>query len=82
VLTSSPLETPSAHTAARWFADALNEMIVWLVVVPFLPWVLLERRRRGLERQTEDGARAERALQASLRRLKASLHDGRDDGRA
>jgi hypothetical protein len=78
-LPASPLETRSPGGAGRWFADALNEAIVWLAVIPFLPWVLLERRRRRLDRQTDDGARAERALQASLRRLKASLHDSRDN---
>jgi len=81
-LPTSPLEMHSHRAAGRRFADALNEAIVWLVVLPLLPWVLFERRRRRLERLTEHGSRAERALDASLRRLKASLHDGRDDGRS
>ena len=68
------------HRSGRWRSTALHEAIVWLVVLPFLPWVLLERRRRRLEGQTEQGARRERALNASLRRLKALLREGQDAG--
>jgi hypothetical protein len=77
-LPTPPLTGRPHRTAAEWLSDALNEAIVWLVMLPVLPWVLLERRRRRLERMTERGARAERALQASIRRLKSTLNDCQD----
>jgi hypothetical protein len=77
VLTSSlptvPTESPADRAAGRWLVDPLYEAIVWLVVLPLLPWVLYERARRRLERNTEAGARRRRATEAAVRRLKSTL---------
>jgi hypothetical protein len=56
----------------RWRVDPLYEAVVWLVVLPLLPWVLYERGRRWLERRTRAGALRERAAEEALRDLNSA----------
>jgi len=52
---------------------ALERFIVWLVVLPFLPFVLYERWRRRRERLTPAGAAKERAAEDVMRKLASAL---------
>jgi hypothetical protein len=79
-LPTQPSASPTPRWLGRWRIDPLYEAIVWLVVLPLLPWVIYERGRRWLGRRTEAGARRERAAEAALRKLNSTPHE-RDGGR-
>ena len=69
-------DTPATPSAPFDRVDrALERTIVWLLVLPFLPFVLYERWRRRRERETPAGVAKERAIRDVMRKLSSALRD-------
>ena len=70
---SSQPPVKSRRTLGDRVSDALDHLILGLVTVPLSPWVVMERRRRRIDRRSGRGAETDRAIEAAMQRLRVLL---------
>ena len=70
---SSQPPVKSRRSFADRVSDALDHLVLGLVMVPLSPWVVLERRRRRIDRRSGRGAETDRAIEAAMQRLRVLL---------
>ena len=63
----------SRRTFGDRVSDALDHLVLGLVMVPLSPWVVMERRRRRIDRRSGRGTETDRAIEAAMQRLRVLL---------